>query len=155
MATTPSTELITALPPDGPLDELLAALTDEEGPTTALVMPDGTQVKLPDEVADALRQVVAAMAQGDAVTIASFGLSQTTLEAAEFLDIHWPTVQKLLDKGEIPFERPDEFRRVLLTDLLDYRDRRKASASDDLDRMVEIADERGLYETTTTPVPTG
>ncbi len=144
MAMTPSTELITALPPDGPLDELLAALTDEGGPTTALVGPDGTQLKMPDEVADALRQVVAAMAQGDAVTIASFGLSQTTMEAADFLDMRWSTVRRLLDAGEIPFERPDEFRRVLLTDLLDYRDRRKASASDDFDRMVELADECGL-----------
>ena len=125
---TASSRHITVLPPDGPLDELLAALTDEQGPTTALVAPDGTQLKLPDEVADALRQVLAAMAQGDAVTITRFGLSQTTMEAADFLGMHWPTVQKLLDDGEIPFERPGRFRRVLLTDLLDYRDRRMASA---------------------------
>ncbi len=151
---TPLTEQIPVLPPDEPLDELLAALTDEQGPTTALVGPDGAQLKIPDEVREAVRQVVAAMAQGDAVIIADVALSLTTMDAAELLGLRWPTVRKLLDEGEIPFERTGRFRRVLLTDLLAYRDRRRARASDNFDRMAEIADECGLYETTTTPVRT-
>ncbi len=151
---TEPTERSTVLPPDEPPDELLAALPDEEGTTTALVGPDGTQIKLPGEVADALRHVVATMAQRSAVTIDHVRLSQTTQEAADFLGMGRETLQELLDEGEIPFEQPDESRRVLLADLLEYRERRRAKTRESLDALVELSHELGLYEKTATPIRT-
>ena len=151
---TEPTERSTVLPPDEPPDDLLAALPDEEGTATALVGPDGTQIELPAEVADALRHVVATMAQGSAVTMDHVRLSQTTQEAADFLGMGRETLRELLDEGEIPFERADESRRVLLADLLEYRERRRAKTRESLDALVELSHELGLYEKTATPIRT-
>ncbi len=146
----------TVLPPDEPLaelDELMAALPDKEG-TTVLVGPDSTRIELPAEVADALRQVVATMAQGEAVTIDNVHLSQTTQEAADFLCMDQKSFREILDDGEIPFERTDGSRRVLLTDLLEWRERSRAQTRESLDALFELSHELGLYEKAATPIRT-
>lgn len=98
-----------------------------------------------------LRDIVEALAQGQAVTIAPVHQRLTTQEAADLLGVSRPTVVKLLESGEIPFEQPGRHRRVRLADILAYRDRSVAERRAALDRMVEIADEADLYEHTATP----
>lgn len=142
----------TVLPPEEPLDELVAALSRlDAGPNTILSGPDGERLVLPAEVFRVLRGVVAAMADGQAVTIASVHQRLTTQEAADLLGVSRPTLVKLLESGEIPFEQPGRHRRVRLTDVLSYRQRRSVQRRESLDRMVEIADESGMYEQAATP----
>src|SRR3546814_6595386 len=85
------------------------------------------------------------MAQGQAVTVAPVHQRLTTQEAADLLGISRPTVVKLLESGEIPFEQPGRHRRVRLADVLAYRERASAARRAALDRMVELADEADLY----------
>jgi len=47
----------------------------------------------------------------------------TTREAADFLGISRPTLVKLLEGGEIPFEQPSRHRRVLLSDVVAFKQR--------------------------------
>ena len=75
----------------------------------------------------------------------------TTQEAADLLGISRPTLVKLLESGEMPFEQPGRHRRVRLADVVAYRQRRSSQRRESLDRMVEIADESGMYERTSTP----
>ncbi|GIG88978.1 helix-turn-helix domain-containing protein [Plantactinospora endophytica] len=86
----------------------------------------GDQVELPSEVYKVLRQVVEALRQGLAVTVAPLTQTLTTQQAADLLGVSRPTLIKLLDQGRIPFERAGTHRRVLLRDLLAYRTRRRA-----------------------------
>jgi excisionase family DNA binding protein len=86
----------------------------------------GDRVELPAEVYAVLRQVVEALRQGLAVTVAPRTLTLTTQQAADLLGVSRPTVVKLLDEGKIPFERVGTHRRVLLPDLLAYREQRRA-----------------------------
>lgn len=142
----------TILPPAEPLAGLAAVLDDlGAAPATTLLGPDGERLVLPPEVFEVLRSVVDAMAQGQAVTIAPVHQRLTTQEAAELLGVSRPTVVKLLESGEIPFEQPGRHRRVRLADVLAYRERASADRRDALDRMVEIADEADMYERTATP----
>ncbi|MGB3409913.1 MAG: helix-turn-helix domain-containing protein [Microthrixaceae bacterium] len=142
----------TVLPPGESLTGL-AALLDSLGvePTTTLLGPNGEQLVLPPEVFEVLRDVVEAMAQGQAVTIAPVHQRLTTQEAADLLGVSRPTVVKLVESGEIPFEQPGRHRRIRLADVLAYRERASVERREALDRMVEIADEADLYERTTTP----
>ena len=60
-----------------------------------------------------------------------------------------PTFVKLLDSGEIGYEQPGRHRRVLLADVLEYRHSRSSQRRKALDRMVEVAEEGGMYDLTT------
>lgn len=142
----------TVLPPAESLG-VLAAMLDGLGvePTTTLSGPNGEHLALPPEVFEVLRDVVDAMAQGQAVTIAPVHQRLTTQEAADLLGVSRPTVVKLLESDEIPFEQPGRHRRVRLADVLAYRERVSIERRAALDRMVEIADEADLYERTAIP----
>lgn len=142
----------TVLPPAESLDALRAVLSRPDAePTTTLAGPNGERLVLPPEVFEVLRDVVEAMALGQAVTIAPVHQRLTTQEAADLLGVSRPTLVKLLESGEIAFEQPGRHRRVRLADVLAYRERASVDRRDALDRMVAIADEADMYERTATP----
>ncbi len=137
----------TVLPPepDHGRDELhrLAALF-EHAPTAGqavLVGPDGVRVALPHSVYEALRQVVAALTEGLAITLAPHTMKLTTQQAADMLSISRPTLVALLERGEIPFEKVGRHRRVLLTDLLDYQQRARQQRKAILREMTQDAED--------------
>lgn len=143
----------TVLPPSHSMDDLAASFNDfGETPSTTLTGPDGQHLELPPEVFEVLRNVVQAMAEGQAVTVAPIHQRLTTQEAAELLGVSRPTLVKLLEAGDIAFEQPGRHRRVLLADVLAYRTSRSIQRRKSLDRMVEIADESDMYEKTAVPM---
>lgn len=109
---------------------------------------DGTRTT---EVFEVLRDVVEAMAKGQAVAIAPVHRRLTTQEAANLLGMSRPTFVKLLEAGEIPFEQPGRHRRVRLVDVLAYQERLSIRRRESLDRMIDIAESSGMYEITTAP----
>ena len=92
-----------------------------------LVGPDpGEQVEIPAEIYRVLHQVIEAMNQGLAVTVVPQSQTMTTQQAAELLGVSRPTLIRLLETDRIPYERVGSHRRVLLRDVLAYRDQRRA-----------------------------
>ncbi|MYB25007.1 MAG: helix-turn-helix domain-containing protein [Acidimicrobiia bacterium] len=80
---------------------------------------------------EVLREVVSAMAEGKAVTIAPIHQQLTTQEVADFLRIRRPALIELLETGQIPFEHVGRHRRVRLIDALEYqrtRSKRQSTA---------------------------
>ncbi|MGI8589402.1 MAG: excisionase family DNA-binding protein [Nakamurella sp.] len=99
-----------------------------EGTAYALVSTEGQeQVAVPAELHRVLLQVVAVMSQGLAVSITPQTVQLTTQQAADLLGISRPTLVKLLEEDQIPFERVGTHRRLQLRDVLDYRERRRAA----------------------------
>ncbi|MCP2169832.1 helix-turn-helix domain-containing protein [Goodfellowiella coeruleoviolacea] len=90
------------------------------GPT-----PDD-RVELPPELFRALRQVAQALQEGLAVSVTPVAQTVTTQQAADLLGVSRPTLIRLLDDNEIPFERVGSHRRIVLRDVLAYRARRRA-----------------------------
>ncbi|WP_432086217.1 helix-turn-helix domain-containing protein [Streptomyces sp. bgisy095] len=107
--------------------------------------PDGSVKALPPEVYEALLVVVHALSEGKAVSVAPQETTLTTQQAADMLGVSRPTVVKLLDQGDIPFTRPGRHRRVLLADVLAYRDRRRSRRRRGLDELVDLTEDAGLY----------
>lgn len=85
----------------------------------------GDQVEIPEEIHRVLVQVVAALSAGLAVTVAPQAMTLTTQQAADLLGISRPTLVKILNVGGIPYEQVGTHRRVLLADVLAYRERRR------------------------------
>lgn len=103
------------------------------------------RVELPAEVYRVLQQVVTALQQGLAVTVAPTTQTLTTQQAADLLGVSRPTVIKLLDSGKMPFERVGTHRRILLRDLLTYREQRRAEQYAALEATaVDLDDEEDL-----------
>lgn len=146
---TQTTEPTTLLPPADmeamlDLSRFLAQVTEP----AALLGPDGQTVPLPMEAYEVLVKVVQSMRAGKAITVAPLDQRLTTQEAADFLGISRPTLVKLLERGEIAYERPaaGRHRRVLLSDVLDYQTRRRQQRRTTLDQMTADAVEAGLYD---------
>lgn len=87
---------------------------------------EGEQVELPGTVYRALMQVVEALAAGKAVTVSPTEPQLTTQQAADLLGVSRPTVVRMIESGEVAAERTGNRRRLLLGDVLAYRERRRA-----------------------------
>ncbi|WP_067836115.1 helix-turn-helix domain-containing protein [Nocardia lijiangensis] len=113
-----------------PVVSFLAAHESRRGdrirPRYLLVGEDEHEpVAVPESVHRVLAQVVAALCEGKAVTVAPQSMTLTTEQAADLLGVSRPTVVRLIGANEIPSERIGSRRRVLLTDVLAYRDERR------------------------------
>jgi excisionase family DNA binding protein len=141
----------TVLPPDNPADLVRFArgMADAEVSARAkLVGPDGSQLDIPAELYELLRDVVGALSQGMAISIAPHNTMLTTQEAADLLNISRPTLVRLLTDGEIPHSSRGRHRRVLLRDILDYSERTRTERRRTLDQMAADAEDDNLYEIT-------
>jgi excisionase family DNA binding protein len=106
------------------------------------------RVEIPVGVYEVLRQVVDAMRQGLAVTIAPQSQMLSTQQAADLLGVSRPTLVKLLNTDRIPFERTGTHRRVLLRDILAYRQQRREEQYAALEATaISVEDQEDLEST--------
>jgi excisionase family DNA binding protein len=125
--------------------ELQQALATAGTQSVRLALPSGEVLPVPDAVDHALREVIAALAAGDAVTVLPLHQQLTTNQAARLLEISRPTLIALLERGEIPYRRTGTHRRVQLADVLAYKARQERAASAHLDAILAQAQESGGY----------
>ncbi|HEY3605946.1 MAG TPA: helix-turn-helix domain-containing protein [Pseudonocardiaceae bacterium] len=143
---TTTLEQHTVLPPAKHDPALASVLATLHARGAALVGLDGTRVALPDEIYRVLREVVETLSQGLAITIAPHNTQLTTQEAADLLGISRPTLVRLLEDREIPFELRGRHRRVMLADIVDYQQRVRTKRRAALDDMTRTAAEDGSYD---------
>ncbi len=107
-----------------------------------LILSNGQeQAALPEQIIDALRQTLVALARNQAVTILPTDTLLTTQQAAEVLGVSRPTLIKILEAGDIPYLTPGRHRRIQLTDVLAYQRRRSIQAGRALDELMEDSGE--------------
>jgi excisionase family DNA binding protein len=90
------------------------------------------RIELPAEVHEALRKVVLALHAGKAVTIAPQTMTLTTQQVADLLGVSRPTVVRLINDNTLPAERIGNRHRLLLDDVLSYREERRKRQYDAL-----------------------
>ena len=125
----------------GRFGEIVAALSAREAAPRLVV--GGETVDLSPAMADVLARVARAMQQGLAVTVAPQGTRLTTQEAADMLGISRSTLVRMLEAGEIPFEKIRRHRRLYLADVLEFQRR---AANEALSDMVADAQATGVYD---------
>ncbi|MDR0431816.1 MAG: helix-turn-helix domain-containing protein [Bifidobacteriaceae bacterium] len=112
----------------------------------SLVTGDGKAVELPAELREVLSTAAQALVGGQEVLVVTKDSYLTAQEAAEFLGVSRPTLIRILDLGEVPFERPNSHRRIRLADLARYK-RERVHRRRILDRNLADADEFDAYDT--------
>jgi len=120
-------------------DQIIAML--QGGDKAYLVGPGDERVELPPAAVEGLRVVVDALRLGQSVTFVSLGRDLTSQEAADMLRVSRPHLIKLLDRGEIPFDRVGTHRRIRLEDVLAYRERRDAEREAALTELTRLSEE--------------
>jgi len=99
---------------------------------------------LPGHVLQILLDVMSEMAKGNAISLVPHHQELGTQEAANLLSVSRPHLVSLLENGDIPFRKVGSHRRVLLTDVLQYRQSQHALRSDALDELAKVSQQNSM-----------
>ena len=102
------------------------------------------KLELPTFAARLLLDALTALAEGHAVTVVPVPAELTTQEAADVLNVSRPYLIKLLDERKLPYRRVGNRRKVLLEDVLRYRQRDDRARQEILDELSREAQAVGL-----------
>ncbi len=106
--------------------------------------PPGEEIALPLFVFSLLKDILAEMAQGHAVTLLPVRAELTTQQAAALLNVSRPYLIGLLEEGKIPFRLVGQHRRVRLDDLMSYKRKDDKARSRIADELTADAQELGM-----------
>lgn len=98
---------------------------------------------VPRQAAVMLAQILGFLANGQGVTVTPSNAMLTTQQAADFLNVSRPYLIKLLEAGEIPFERVGTHRRVAFGELMEYMRRDDQERRRAADELTELGQELG------------
>jgi excisionase family DNA binding protein len=121
---------------------LAAAMTEgklEEGVPVPFIDP-GTRKKaeiiLSPHLAELFIDLLRHISDGDAVTLIPVSKMLTTQQAADILNVSRPHLVKLLETGEIKFEKVGRHRRIRAVDLFEFKRQRDEKRKDALDNLM-------------------
>jgi excisionase family DNA binding protein len=106
----------------------------------------GEEIVLPQPVYEILLDVVRNMSAGQEISIVPINKQLTTQEAANLINVSRPYMIKLLDNQEIPCSKLGTHRRILLGDLIAYKEQRASIRQNKLREMTEFLQEEGFYD---------
>jgi excisionase family DNA binding protein len=90
--------------------------------------PDGPSaptetIEIPAGAVPLIQSILSAMGRGEAVSIVPIHAELTTQQAATLLGVSRPFIIKLLEEKALPHRKVGRHRRVVLQDLLAYKQR--------------------------------
>jgi excisionase family DNA binding protein len=112
----------------------------EGGEMTLTLSCEGS--KAPDSLVAVMKKSLQLLSEGQSVEVVGVDREVGTQEAADLLSVSRPFLVKLLDRGEIPSRKVGVQRRVLMKDVLEYREREKALRRETLEKLA--AEDQGL-----------
>jgi excisionase family DNA binding protein len=124
---------------------ILSSLINKQHPSLALhylQSKDSENIKiisLPDSVLIMLLDILIQMSKGNTVTIRPLHAELTTQEAADILNVSRPFIIKQLEDGKIPYKMVGTRRKVLLQDLLKYKETMYSARLNALDKLTKDA----------------
>ncbi len=128
----------------------LAPLIQKERTSTSIsILEDdlGQRIVVPNVAISLLLEILTQMAQGNAVTLMPYHAELTTQQAADLLNVSRPFLVKLLESGELAHRMVGKHRRVLLQDVMKYKENIDRARNETLNELVAQAQELNMgYE---------
>lgn len=104
-------------------------------------------VEIPESAIKLLLEIIHQIAEGNALTLIPEHTNLTTQEAADLLNVSRPFFVKLLESGEMPFQKVGNRRRILIDDVLKYKDKIHQERTKILQHLVDQAQDLNMgYE---------
>ncbi len=143
-------QLIT--PPTTPQESELARTSSRllaacigRGPTARLRVIDGDgDIEVPVAALRMLVDILANMAEGNAMSLVPIHAKLTTQQAADFLNVSRPYLVGLIERGDLPCHKVGTHRRVYFRDLMDYRQQQLTRSKAAFAELAAQAQELGL-----------
>lgn len=111
-----------------------------------LIGSNGEMV-LPEPIYQALCEVVRALSEGKAVSLAPTDRELSTEEAADLLNVSRPYfVNKLLKQGKIPYTKVGNRHRIQFQDVMCYKQGRDQERRQTLKEFTEFLQDEGFYD---------
>lgn len=105
---------------------------------------ESDELILPGDVLQILLDVLSEMSRGNAISLIPHHQELSTQEAANLLNVSRPHLVALLEKGDIPFRKVGAHRRVLLTDVMAYKERIDANRLKALDELTALSQDEDM-----------
>ena len=132
------------------VEQLTAFLRAHPTPATRVQLvsdratEEPTSIEVPSVAFRFFVDVLAELANGNAVTVAPVHAELTSQQAADLLNVSRPYLIKQLDEEKIPYRRVGNRRKILLTDLLVYRKQDEALRREIASKLTQEAEDIGL-----------
>lgn len=123
---------------------LLAASIGRGDSARVKVIEGNQEIDVPVSALRMLVDILAQMAEGNAVTIVPYHAELTTQEAADFLNVSRPHFVGLLERNELSYRKVGSHRRILFRDLVAYQQRSRVERKKALEELAEQAQQLGL-----------
>lgn len=99
------------------------------------------EVSIPFSAFEVLTDVLAELANGNAVTVVPHHAELTTQEAADILNVSRPHVVQQLEARAIPYHKVGTHRRIKMSDLMAYRKKSREQSRAALQELADQAQE--------------
>lgn len=93
------------------------------------------KINLPEQVVIMILEILIEMSKGNTVTIRPLHAELTTQEAANIINVSRPFIVKQLEEGKIPYKLTGTRRKILLKDLLEYKENLYKARMHALDKL--------------------
>jgi excisionase family DNA binding protein len=107
---------------------------------------DSVRLEVPPATLRLLSQILALMARQQTFVLYPESSELTTKQAAEVLGVSRPFLIRVLEAGEIPYRKVGRHRRVLMKDVLSYKQTTQVKRQASMDELVRISEEMGGYD---------
>jgi excisionase family DNA binding protein len=104
------------------------------------------RLEVPPATLRLLSQILALMARQQTFVLYPESSELTTKQAAEVLGVSRPFLIRVLEAGEIPYRKVGRHRRVLMKDVLFYKQTTQVKRQAAMDDLVRISEEMGGYD---------
>lgn len=108
------------------------------------IQETGEFITIPKKVLSLLSTIIQNMAEGKTISIVPSNSELSTQQAAEMLNVSRPHLIKLLEKKKIPFKKVGTHRRILLQDILYYKEQQSKVREDQLEFLAKQAQDLNL-----------
>lgn len=115
-----------------------------KGKSVKINIGDEVDVQIPKKAFKLLSEIISSMSKGKSISLLQQEQELSTQQAADLLHISRPHLVKLLEKGEIPFNKVGAHRRILMSDFINYQNQITHNRKENLNALAKQAQELNM-----------